>query len=133
MEQTLNILKLALAAILATIMFSAEASIALLQEASSDGKEPITNDSGLIYYIVDLTDDAQEAYSDYRSTLDRQRFDERHSGKAQNMVAAFENKYGFEYVEMTSWVGNSFSTFLNKAQVEKLRSDPQVVLVSEVI
>lgn len=132
----MNILQLVLAALLATIVISVEASsavVAPLHEARSVGKEQITDDKGRIYYIVDLTDDAQEAYSDERTTLGRQRFHERHSGKAQNMLEAFEKQYGFEYVDMTSWVGNSFSAYLSKAQVENLRVDPRVLLVSEVL
>ncbi len=49
------------------------------------------------------------------------------------MVEAYEKKYGFEYVDMTSWVGNSFSAYLNKKQVEALRNDSGVAQIEEVI
>ncbi|MDP4029535.1 MAG: S8 family serine peptidase [Gallionella sp.] len=132
----MKILQLMLAALLATAVISAEASsaaVAPLHEARSVGQQQITDGRGLVYYIVDLVDDAQEAYSDNRPALARQRFHERHPGKAQNMVEAFERQYGFNYVDMTSWVGNSFSAYLNKAQIENLRADPRVKLISEVV
>jgi len=131
----MNVFQFALAALLAATVNSVEASnatLAPLHEARGVGKKQITDDKGLVYYIVDLVDHAQDAFSDARTAKGKQRFHERHSGKAQNMVEAFERQYGFDYVEMTSWVGNSFSAYLSQAQVENLRADPRVKLVSEV-
>jgi hypothetical protein len=89
--------------------------------------------AGRIFYIVDLADDAHEGFADVVTPQARGRFDQRHSAKAQNMVAAYEKQYGFEYTDMTSWVGNSFAAYLTQQQVDMLRADSRVVLVSEVI
>lgn len=126
-------LALAVAIGVGHVQAKATSEKAPLREAKLFGKKPIADEKGDVYYIVDLTKDEQEKYSDERTDLGKARFHERHSGKAQNMVEAFEKQYGFEYQNMTSWVGNSFSAYLNHDQVEKLRSDPRVELVSEVI
>lgn len=131
-------LKRAICALIATTLCgavcaaSAEADLAPVLQAEARGSKPIVDTTGRSYYMVDLVEDAQLAFSDSRSVRGQDRFHERHSRRARNMVEWYEQTYGFEYEEMTSYVGNSFSAHLTEGQVRRLQEDPYVVAISEV-
>ena len=99
--------------------------IAPIHFARSSGNAPMMDSQGRIYCIVDLAADAHEGFDDVVAAETSPRFHPRHSAKAQNMVAAYEKRYGFQHVNMTSWVGNSFSAYLTQQQVDELRDDPR--------
>jgi hypothetical protein len=54
-----------------------------------------------------------------------------HVPQVLNLVADYEKRYGFTRSNMTSWVGNSVTAFLTRAQVERLSQDPLVALLTE--
>src|ERR1700690_3720836 len=99
--------------------------------AASAAKDPIVDDAGRISYIIDLIDHLQDSFPSEVTDEDIQRFGERPSGQAINMVKWFEEKYEFQHTDMTSWVGNSFTAFLAQGQVEALQNDVNVTLITE--
>ncbi|BBJ24522.1 S8 family serine peptidase [Candidatus Nitrotoga sp. AM1P] len=116
--------------------YSADQVEAPLVSAASVGQVPIVNKHNQILYIVDLFDGTELQFSEVRDPNKRQRdndkFQERHPDRNKNMVEAFQEDYGFEYIDMTSWVGLSFTTYLNNGQLQKIRRDPRVERVTEV-
>lgn len=117
-------------------VYSADQFEAPLVLAASFDQEPIVNKQNQILYIVDLFDGIELQFSEVRDPNKRQRdndkFQERHPDRNKNMVEAFQDDYGFEYIDMTSWVGLSFTTYLNNGQLQKIRRDPRVERVTEV-
>lgn len=133
-DYTTKILWFVLAAVVSTAAVHSIATantLAPLNLAESDDKTPIFDNVGRVHYIIDLTDDAQDSFPDAVNAQDLQRFGARPSARAINMVKWYEQQYGFEFTDMTSWVGNSFSAFLTPRQVQALRADSKVVLVTE--
>jgi hypothetical protein len=111
--------------------FAAGSALAPINLAATNGEEPIIDDTGRISYIVDLVDHLQDAFPDAVTSEDRQIFGSRPSSQAINMVKSYEQQYGFQHTDMTSWVGDSITAYLTQAQVDALRADPDVVLVTE--
>jgi hypothetical protein len=111
----------------------AEAPVVL---AAWAGQLPITNKQNQILYIVDLIEGVDREFPDVRDPrkkeADDSKFQERHPNRTKNMIEAFQAQYDFEYQDMTSWVGLSFTTYLNAGQLQKIRRDPRVSLVTEV-
>lgn len=54
-----------------------------------------------------------------------------HRPQVVNLVYAYAKQYGFKVGGMTSWAGISFSAYLFRDQIELLRDDLSVSLVSE--
>jgi len=94
-------------------------------------REPIRDDQGRTQYMVSLTRDAADGFSDQVSDDLARRFSPRNTSKAKNMVASFERRYELEATDMTNWVGNTFTAYLTEEQVSALRDDPHVTLVTE--
>lgn len=92
---------------------------------------PIRDSQGRTQYIVSLRQDAADTFPDQISDELAQRFFPRNTPRAKNMVASFERRYSFEATDMTNWVANTFTAYLTQAQVNALREDPQVTLVTE--
>lgn len=124
------------ASILASLLFGtvdmAAAQLAPINLAATSGNVPITDSStGLISYIVDLQAHLQDQFPTTVTSEDRNRFGPRPTAQAINMVKWYEGQYGFEHTDMTSWVGNSFTAYLTPTQLNAIRADPNVVLVTE--
>lgn len=90
--------------------------------------KPIKDAQGKTHYIVDLTEDAPQAYSDKNPPKDK--FPDWHKPKMRHLLKALEQELGFEATTLTSWVANSFSAFLTEAQVEKLKKDKRVTRIT---
>ncbi len=80
-------------------------------------REPIRDDQGRTQYMVSLTRDAADGFSDQVSDDLARRFSPRNTSKAKNMVASFERRYELEATDMTNWVGNTFTAYLTEEQV----------------
>lgn len=106
-------------------------SLAPLYTAESVDKEQMVDDLGRVAYVVDLEEHAEDTFSDVVTAKDLDQFGKMHRPQAINMVKSYEEKYGFEHVGMTSWVGNSFGAYLTLEEVDALRADPLVVRVTE--
>jgi len=119
-------------AVVAATSVAADETLAPINLAATSSKTPIVdNATGLISYIVDLAPHLQDGFPPTVTGEDLQRFNSRHSPQAINMVKWYEGQYGFQHTDMTSWVGNSFTAYLTQAQVDALRTDANVVLVTE--
>jgi hypothetical protein len=108
-------------------------------------EKPITNAEGRIRVIVDLMDEATERYLEAARPL-IERFDpkrDRHNPQALMAIEAFERRHGIEpefqenergervRSNVTSWVGASVTAYLTAGQIEAIRRDPDVRLVTE--
>ena len=94
----------------------------------------IHDEQGRCSIIVDFVDYAANGYPStyppgYPSTYPPGTFF--HRPQVVNLVYAYARQYGFKVGGMTSWVGISFSAYLFRDQVETLRDDPMVKLISE--
>lgn len=84
--------------------------------------------------IVDFADDAHVKYPGQSLRIAPSIATEHkfvHQPKVLNLIADYERRLGFSRVGMTSWVGNSVTAYLTGKQIDALRSDPQVKLVSD--
>lgn len=122
-------------AVLLVAAFPAVAAITTTAPYLTAAK-PIADAQGKIAVIVDLTDEATDAYPTTVSALAKgaERFRlglTFHDPQTTNLVADYEVKYGFMHVGMTSRVGKSFNAYLSAEQVRLLRRDKNVTLVSQ--
>lgn len=92
--------------------------------------KPITDKQGRVQVVIDFTDDAHESYPrdlpvgvDGKSTL--------HRFQTLNLIADYEARYKFSRSGLTSWVGNSVTTFLFSDQIGALQIDKKIKLVSD--
>lgn len=104
-------------------------SAAPLKQSASGAR--IVNDDGLPRYLVELTRNAADGFPDETPPELTLRFQPWNTGKAKNLVASFEERYGFFATEMTNWVGNSITAYLTPEQLDAIRQDPLVVMVTE--
>jgi hypothetical protein len=104
-------------------------SVEVQAAMASERNQPVHDDSGRIHYIVDLTDNVTNGYSD-KTPVDA-RLGDWHKPAMYGVTHAFEARYKFQATGMTSWVGNGFAAYLTPAQVKALKHDPQVVRVTE--
>lgn len=92
--------------------------------------KPILDKQGKTRMIVDFTDDAYLAYP--RELLIN--FDPKKDTQQPQVLALvkeYEQRYGFVREGMTSWVGASVTAYLNTSQIEKLKTDRNVKLLTE--
>ena len=92
--------------------------------------KPIVDDQGRKRIIIDFVDNAHEAFP--RELLAQ--FNPKTSAQQPQVVALveqYERLLGFKRVLMTTWVGNSVTAFLNSAQIEQLKLDPKIKLLTE--
>jgi hypothetical protein len=98
--------------------------------------KPIADAQGRIAVIVDFVDDAEDAFSDQLSQSAKakphfKRGLSFHRAQTSNLVDRYEHLYGFSHIGMTSHVGASFTAFLDEKQIEKLRKDKNVRLITQ--
>lgn len=92
--------------------------------------KPITDEVGNKLIIIDFVKTAQDGYpGKLTESFDPKKT--RHHPQVLNLVQDYEARYGFKRAGMTSWVGASVSAFLNSQQIERLRSDTNVRLITE--
>jgi len=91
------------------------------------GEAPM-DDLGNFQYIVNLHENSADGYAEV--ARDDDRFPSYDKGQVRNLIYEFEAKYGIEVKSLTSWVGPSFSAFLNSNQIAALRYDERVELIS---
>jgi hypothetical protein len=91
---------------------------------------PITDKAGRTRIIIDFTDAAREAYPrELLLTFDPKRDTQQPQSLA--LVKDYEKRLGFTRESMTTWVGASVTAFLTPQQVELLRADKNVQLLTE--
>jgi hypothetical protein len=108
-------------------------------------EKPIIDGEGRIRVIVDLMEEATERQLEAARPL-IERFDlkrDRHNPQALLAIEAFERRHGIEpqfrengrgereRSNVTSWVGASVTAYLTAGQIEAIRRDPDVRLVTE--
>ncbi|MBP6529804.1 MAG: S8 family serine peptidase [Burkholderiales bacterium] len=92
--------------------------------------KPITDKVGNKLIIIDFVKTAQDSYpGKLTESFDPKKT--RHHPQVLNLVQDYEARYGFKRAGMTSWVGASVSAFLNSQQIERLRGDTNVRLITE--
>lgn len=92
---------------------------------------PVMDEQGRIRYIVDFVKSAYDSYSDYATPEVAQRFQSWKSHRSKNFARALELQYGITAEGVISYVGPSITAYLTLDQMERLRRDPRVVLVTE--
>lgn len=98
-------------------------------------EKPIVDKQGRTQVIIDFADDAHEKYSgdliirSMGESSDAAPFF--HQPKVLELVADYEKRYAFTRIGMTSWVGNSVTTFLDPRQVGALLDDESVKMLSD--
>lgn len=123
------------AVLIGGVVFSpafSEQNLAPLYEARSIGQKPIQDKQNRTYYIVDLKESAYAAVPEARDPKKPKKHAERHTDKTQNLYDALEDEFAIEVVDGTSWVGLSVFAYLNNGQLNKIRKDPRVEMVTEV-
>jgi hypothetical protein len=118
--------------VLAIGAFSASSALAKAPFGQSGCQ--IHDEQGRCDVIVDFVASAADAFATtyppgYPSVYPPGSFF--HRPQVVNLVYSYAQQYGFKVGGMTSWVGISFSAFLFRDQIELLRDDPVVSLVSE--
>ena len=102
----------------------------LAQAAYHKAEQPIVSKDGRTRIIIDFFDEAYEAYP----TALLRNFDLKTSTQQPQVVALvqdYEKRYGFTRESMTTWVGASVTAFLTPQQVERLKADRNVRLLTE--
>ena len=92
--------------------------------------KPIVDDQGRKRIIVDFVDDAHEAYprellASFNSKTDRLQ------PQVNALIKSYETRLGFTRVLATTWVGSSVTAHLTQTQIETLKIDPLVKLLTE--
>ncbi|MBC7709388.1 MAG: hypothetical protein H7203_04965 [Rhizobacter sp.] len=107
---------------------------ALAKAPFSEAGCQIHDEQGRCAVIVDFADSAANGYPStyppgYPSSYPPGSFF--HRPQVVNLVYSYARQYGFKVGGMTSWAGISFTAYLFRDQVETLRDDPLVKLVTE--
>lgn len=90
-----------------------------------------TDNFGRVKYLIDISRDAIDGFPDIAPPEVSRRFGSRHLDKAKNMARALELQYGLTVVDMTSWVGNSITAYLTVDEMERVRRDRRITLITE--
>ena len=102
----------------------------LAQAAYHKAEKPIVSKDGRTRIIIDFFDEASQAYP----TTNLENFDPKTSTQHPQVLALvqdYEKKYGFTRESMTTWVGASVTAFLTPQQVERIKADRNVRLLTE--
>ena len=102
----------------------------LAQAAHHKAEKPIVSKDGRTRIIIDFFDEASQAYP----TTNLENFDPKTSTQHPQVLALvqdYEKKYGFTRESMTTWVGASVTAFLTTQQVERIKADRNVRLLTE--
>ncbi len=96
--------------------------------------QPITDSQGRTQVIVDFAEKARETSSESlhpTSKYSGTPFARFHNAQALSLIEGYESRYKFVAVGMTTWVGDSLTTHLTRAQIEALLRDPLVKQISD--
>lgn len=92
--------------------------------------KPITDKQGRTRVIVDFTDEAYQAYPrDLLINFDPKK--DIQQPQALALIKEYERKLGFAREGLTTWVGASVTAFLTATQIEVLRADRNVRLLTD--
>jgi Subtilase family len=92
--------------------------------------KPIVDEQGRKRIIIDFLDNAKERYS---ADADRAP-DEKQSAKhpqVARLIDDYEKRLGFKSIVTTTWVGASATAYLSIDQIEKLKRDSSVAMLTE--
>ncbi len=91
------------------------------------GTVPV-DEFGYFQYIVDLRKGSADGYAEVAP--EDGRFPSYDKAQVRNLIYEFEAKYGIHVDSLTSWVGPSFTAFLSPEQIEAVREDTRVELIT---
>mgnify|MGYP000897002614 CR=1 FL=1 len=92
-------------------------------------EKPIKDELGRTRVIIDFVDDAHVNYpKDPPPGWDNKSI---HRTQVANLIYGHAKRYGYEPKGMTTWVGNSVTTYLSDAQLKQMRNDKTVKQVSD--
>lgn len=123
------------------ILLSVLIALAICGEASAEffaaarflsRPSPITDEQGRIRYIVDFAKPTYDSFSDHATPEVAQRFQPWKSNRSKNFARSLELQYGITVESVISYVGPSIAAYLTVEEMERLRRDPRVILVTEV-
>ena len=105
-------------------------SNAWAEAAYHNAAKPIIDKQGRTRVIVDFTDGARDAYP--RELLVN--FDPKKDTQQPQVLALvtdYEQRYGFVREGLTTWVGASVTAYLTASQIEQLKADSNVKLLTD--
>jgi Subtilase family len=92
--------------------------------------KPIVDKQGRTRVIVDFTDEAYLAYPlDLLINFDPKK--DTQQPQALALIKEYEQRYGFVREGVTTWVGASVTAFLTTNQIERLKADRNVKLITD--
>ena len=89
------------------------------------------DERGRVQYIVDFVRSAYDGFSDHAVPEVAQRFQSWKSHRSKNFARSFELQYGIVVDSVVSYIGPSITAYLTIEQMERIRRDPRVILVTE--
>lgn len=88
----------------------------------------LMDEAGNFHYIIDLRKGSADGYPLDAPNDDR--FPSFAKPEVRNLIYELEAHYGIQATSITTWVGPSFSAFLSSQQIEKLRQDARIELIT---
>ena len=127
--------RLSLSLSLSLCLLAVSPKVAVAADANSavpyhKAEKPIQDKTGKTRIIVDFADDAFEAYPRELWLNFDPKKDTQHP-QVLALISDYEKRFGFTREGATTWVGSSVTTYLDSKQIELLRIDKQVKLVTE--
>ncbi len=107
---------------------STAGTLAPLHRADENGKSALLDKLGRSLYLIDLADHVAPKRD---GSMPIKGLAAHHDRAFLQVLAELSLQYGFTPVSATSLVGKSVSAYLDAGQVEQLRRDARVTLITE--
>lgn len=104
-------------------------TLAPLHRADENGKSALRDELGRSLYLIDLAEHVEPKQAD--RSLPIKGLAAHHDRAFLQVLTELSVQYGFTPVSATSLVGKSVSAYLDADQVQQLRSDARVTLITE--
>lgn len=122
----------ALLSIIVGLLLSTSASAEFFKAARFVSRpDPLIDVQGRVKYVVDFARSAADAFPDEATPELQQRFQPWKSDKSRNFARFLEVQYGITVDNVISYIGPSITAYLTVDEMERLRRDPRVILVTE--
>lgn len=101
--------------------------------AQNGNATPITDNQGLIRYIIDFTKDAPQGQPTQikAGELLNDGLPEWHKPEMRHFAKGIARQFSLTPLSITSWVGNSITAYLTPDQVVALQNDKRVTLITQ--
>ncbi len=107
---------------------SAATSATTAVQPSANARQPITDATGRVRYIVDLIDDEIGKPAQFNDADAKIKY---HKDKSDKLISEVAKIRGVELLSTTSLVGISFVAYLDAKQVDQIAKDKRVALMTQ--